>query len=190
MTRPWLRWTSRCCIAAVLAALPGIAQADEPIAGLGPLVVGSRVRLQAPSVMEGYVEGLVLGIDDDALLIGSDHAPPVRVPHDAVARLEVSAGRRGHALQGMAIGGAVGGAVFGVINAEEYCAEYHSTSPNCPSRAEMVGMGVIGGAAWGLLIGHLTKGDRWRGVPVERLRIGLAPTRTRGAWGAKVSLGW
>ena len=190
MTRPWLRWTSRCCITAVLAAFPGFARADEPTSGLGPVVVGSRVRLQAPSVMEGYVEGLVLGVDDGALLIGSDHAPPVRVPHDAVARLEVSTGRRGHALQGMAIGGAVGGAVFGVINAEEYCAEYYATSTTCPSRAEMVGIGVFGGAAWGLLIGHLVKGDRWSKVPAERLRIGLAPTRTRGSWGAKVSLGW
>jgi hypothetical protein len=174
----------------VLAALPGIARADEPIDGLAPLVVGSRVRLQAPSVVAGRVEGLVLAIDDDALVVGSDHAAAVRVPRDAVARLEVSTGRRGHALQGMAIGGAIGGAAFGVIDQQEYCAEYYDPLEKCPSRAEMVGIGVFGGAAWGLLIGHLTKGDRWSKVPAERLRIGLAPTRTRGSWGAKLSLGW
>ena len=32
MTRPWLRWTSRCCITAVLAAFPGFARAARRLA--------------------------------------------------------------------------------------------------------------------------------------------------------------
>jgi hypothetical protein len=187
MTRPWIRRTGRCCIAALLTALPGIAQADE---AAGPIVVGTRVRLQAPSVVAGPIEGLVFDIDDDALLVGSDHAPPIRVPRDAVARLEISTGRRGHALQGLAIGAAAGGLLFGVIGQEDYCVEYYDPSESCPGRAEMVGIGAFGGAVWGLLIGHLVKGDRWSKVPAERLQVGLAPTRTRGSWGAKLSLAW
>jgi hypothetical protein len=190
MTRPWHRRTSAVCIAVVLAAASGIAKADEPIDTLGPVVVGSRVRLLAPSVVADRIEGLVLDIDDDALLVGSDHAPPVRVPRDAVARLEVSTGRRGHALQGMVIGGAASGLLFGVIDQQEYCAEYYDPLDKCPSRAEMVGIGVFGGAVWGLLIGHLMKGDRWSAVPTDRLHVRLAPARSRGTWGVALSAAW
>ncbi len=190
MTRPWLRRTSALCVAALLAAVPGMAAGDERIDGVGPVVVGSRVRLQAPSILEGRIEGLVLDADDDVLLVGSDHGPPLRVPRDAVARLEVSTGRRGHALQGMAIGGAVAGVMFALLDEEEYCAEYVDPSDTCPGRAEMVGMGVVGGAAWGLLIGHLVKGDRWSQVPLERVQVRLAPARTRGTWGMALSVGW
>lgn len=190
MTRTWRRWASASCMAGLLAAGAGTARADERSDDQGPIVVGSRVRLRAPSILEGRIEGLVLDADDHALLVGTDHGPPLRVPRDAVARLEVSTGRRGHALQGMAIGGAAAGVMFALLDEEEYCAEYVDPSETCPGRAEMVGMGVVGGAAWGLLIGHLVKGHRWSQVPLERVQVSLAPARTRGTWGMALSVGW
>src|SRR5262245_47512580 len=190
MTRSWLRRTSVGCIAGLLAAAPGLARGDDRIDGVGPVVVGSRVRLQAPSVLEGRIEGLVLDADDHVLLVGSDHGPPLRIPRDAVARLEVSTGRRGHAVQGTLIGGAIGGLAFGVIDEDEYCVEYYDPTETCPNRAQMIGIGIIGGAAWGLLIGHLVKGDRWSKVPLERVQVSLAPARARGGLGLSLSVGW
>jgi hypothetical protein len=192
MSRPRLRSTSSSCLVVLTAALlaPNGARAQERIEGVGPLAVGSRVRLQAPSAVAGRIQGLVLGVDGEALLVGSDHARPVRIPHEAITRLEVSTGRREQALKGMAIGGAVGGAVFAGIPRDEYCADYVDPLESCPSRAEMVGTGVVGGALWGLLIGHFVKTDRWSSVPVPGPRVTMAPARLRGGWGVALSVGW
>lgn len=188
MTRTWRRWASASCMTGLLAAGAGSARADERSDDQGPIVVGSRVRLRAPSILEGRIEGLVLDADDHALLVGTDHGLPLRVPRDEVARLEVSTGRRGRALQGAAIGGAIGAAGFAVIPRDEYCVDY--APGTCPGRAEMVGIGVVGGALWGLLIGHFAKADRWCQVPLERVQVSLAPARARGTWGMALSVGW
>jgi len=192
MSRPRLRSTSSTCVAVLCAALlsPARATADERIDGRGPVAIGSRVRLLAPSAIGGQVQGLVLDLDDESLLIGSDHGRPVRVPHDAITRLEVSTGRRGRALKGAAIGAAIGGAAFAVMPHDEYCADYVDPFESCPDRAEMVGTGVLGGALWGALIGHFAKTDRWNSVPLSGARVQVAPTRGRGAWGLALSVGW
>lgn len=188
MSRTRLR---RITLAIVVATVSGsVAWAADGNEDLDALTVGSRVRLAAPAALAGRVQGLVLTMDDDALLVGTDHGPPVRVPREAITRLEVSTGRRGRALKGAAIGGAIGGVVFAGIPREEYCVDYVGRGETCPSRAEMVGTGVVGGALWGLLIGHLVKTDRWSSVPLSGTRVSVAPARARGGWGLSLSVGW
>lgn len=161
---------------------------DEPLTAGDPIIVGSRVRLLATSI-QGSIQGMVVEMDDKSMVLSTDRHRPVRVSRQAITRLDVSTGRRGRALKGMAIGGAIGAGTFAVIPREEYCADY-DFGETCPTKAEMVGTGIVGGALWGALIGHFIKTDRWSPVPLEGAQVRLAPTRGRAGLGLALSVAW
>jgi hypothetical protein len=122
-------------------------------------------------------------------LLSTGDQTPVRVPRQAITQLDVSTGRHGHALKGMIIGAASAAALFALIPRDQYCADLRP-GEYCPTQAELAGLGAIGGAAWGALIGHLIKSDRWSSVPLEQVHVSLAPALGRGAVGLSLAVGW
>ncbi len=173
-------------LALLAAAATGRAEPQDAQAA-SPIVVGSRVRVQAGSLRKA-VDGTVVEMDDRILIVSQDRRP-VRVTRNDITRLEVSTGRRGQARKGLAIGAAIGAAAFAAIPREEYCADY-GPEDSCPSRAGMIGTGVLGGALWGVLIGHFVKTERWSPVALDRAQVRVAPSRARGGVGLAVSVAW
>ena len=120
-------------VAAILAStlvLPVEARAQEPAVGLSPVVVGSRVRIMAPTAVN-KIEGIVATMDDASLLVSTDDRVPVRVPRQAITRLEVSTGRHRRTLKGLIIGVGIGaglGAGLGAVNFSPGCLD------SCPDQ--------------------------------------------------------
>lgn len=151
------------------------------------VTVGSKVRILAPTLVRGRLEGMVLEVDDDSLLVGSDDRSPIRFSRQAITRLEVRTGRHRRALKGAIIGAGIGVATLGLA-----AAMYHGDgggSSDAKSTAALFGQFALGGAAWGAGIGALIKTDRWSPVPLDRVHVGLGPTRGRGA-ALSVSVGF
>jgi hypothetical protein len=164
-------------VAAILAStlvLPVEARTQGPAAGLSPVVVGSRVRIVAPTTVK-RIEGIVAAMDDASLLVSTDDHVPVRVQRQAITRLEVSTGRHRRTLKGLIIGVGIGAGLGAVTPRDFGCLG------SCPDqKLEVVGGLMLVGAFYGAGIGALIKRDRWREVPLDRLRVGLTQTRGRG----------
>ena len=88
--------TIQSVVIAVLASmllLPAEVRAQEPPEGPSPVIVGSRVRLMAPAAVEGRIEGLVMAMDEQSLMVSLDDGVPVRVSRQAITQLAVRTGR-------------------------------------------------------------------------------------------------
>jgi hypothetical protein len=161
--------------------LPSLALAQQPPDG--PVLVGSKVRILAPSVVGGRLEGTVSEIDEESLLMLQNNHP-WRVPRHAITHLEVSTGSHRQALKGMLVGAGIGAVIIGAVRVPV------AGCGNCLSshgEAALLGLGV--GAAYGVGIGALIKTDRWSPVPLEHVRLSVAPTRGRGV-GVTASIAW
>jgi hypothetical protein len=155
----------------LLVATDAVSEQHPP--DLSMVTLGSKVRLLAPTVAEGRVEGVVLQADQEFLTVSGKRPDPLRVSRQAITHLEINTGRRGHALKGMWIGGLTGAVWAGshpCVN--EGCAEGFSVE-------FAVYGGLLGGLS-GAGIGALIKTDRWTEVPPDRVHVGLAPVRGRG----------
>ena len=140
--------------AALLAVPPASAQT--------PVQPGTRVRILAPSTADTLIIGTVTAVDSAALLLSADvDTAGVHVPLAHIRRLEVAQAphdrRRQDGLVGLVLGAVAGYALM---------ASGCSRGPECD---DMRAVGVVGGAAVGMLLGNLFGrggGDRWRTVPV------------------------
>jgi hypothetical protein len=162
----------------------GDTHAQDLPGALGPISVGSKVRLQASTVVQGPIRGTVMEMDRESLLVSTENQRPLRVSRQAITQLEVSTGRRGHARTGLIIGAVVGAASGAVVPLNFGCtqAQIAAGDSSCiVSRGTMITYGVLGDAGLGALIGHLIKSDRWSSVPPERIRVSVAPSGGRGA---------
>lgn len=166
-------------ILAMVGALSGGIRADaEEGAGL-PVMVGSRVRIFAPSLVQGRrIPGVITAIDEESATVATDTGLPVVVAREAVASLELSMGRKRNTLKGTAIG-AVAGVALGVAATVDP-RNCDMNSPNFCSRGEAVRTSIVGGAALGAVIGAFVKSDRWVHVPLERWNVDVRPTRGGG----------
>jgi len=88
--------------------------AGQAGAQLRELQPGARVRVTAPAVLGGKLEGMIIGRRGDTLSIVSHDAAPVDIPISALSRVEISRGKSRAAgakkgfLWGLAIGLPVG----------------------------------------------------------------------------------
>jgi hypothetical protein len=141
-----------------------------------PITVGTKVRLRAPTLFSGRIEGMVIETNESSLLIGVNDRVPLRVSRQAITQLEVSMGRRRRPLKGMIVGAGIGAAVYAIAGVSYQ----GDASASASEWAHFLGLGMLGGAAWGAGIGALINSDRWSPVPPERLRVSLGATRGRG----------
>jgi hypothetical protein len=164
-------------ILAMVGALSGGVRADDG-AGL-PVMVGSRVRISAPSLLKGdRIEGVIAAVDGECATVTTGSGVSVVVAREAVATFEVSVGRKRNTLKGTAIG-AVAGAAVGVLSTvdPQNCGV---NSPNYCSRGEAVRTSILGGGALGAIVGAFVKSDRWVHVPLDRWTFDVRPVRGGG----------
>jgi hypothetical protein len=136
------------------------------------LVEGAKVRLEAPAVSAGRIQGAVAELGATALVVAVDERR-VTVPWRAITRMDVSAGERRHALRGLLIGAGAGAALSIVMPkcVNEGCSTEVGFEP------VFALMGALGGSAWGSLVGALVKTDDWK---ASSARLSVAPTPRRG----------
>ena len=147
--------------------------ASTQIAAQEPLASGSRVRVTAPDCALRGQAATLQAIRADTLVLETTECPMA-----SVTRLDVSRGQKSHALLGAGIGFTA--VALGVVI---YCktAEFSGCVPydSDLTLAFALIYGGVGGVAGGL-VGYLIKTERWEEIPLERLRLGLAPQRDGG----------
>lgn len=154
---------------------PSQASSQEQPAVSVPPTLGSRVRLWAPAVAGGRIEGTVVRVDDRSLSVGRD-GEALSVPRDAITRFEVGTGRHRHVWQGLGIGAAAGGLLGGLSG----CFPMVACGGDAGQHLGAAALGAFAGAGWGALIGAFVQGEGWRTVPLEQLHLALAPARGGG----------
>jgi hypothetical protein len=162
-------FTMTCAFVAASGAFPQEESRASP-----SITVGSRIRLLAPAVVTGRIEGMVIQLDGKSLLVGGEDRTPVSVSREAITQLEVSTGRHRQTLKGMCIGAGIG-ALLGFATG---CVPMVGCDERNRGGAALIY--ALPGALYGAGIGALIKRDRWSAVPLDRLRVTLVPTRGRG----------
>jgi hypothetical protein len=157
-----------CCAAAFVAMLarPAEAQSESEATAL---TVGTAVRLRAPTVVSGAVQGKIVEMDASSVVVMNDDRP-FRVPRQAITHLEVSTGRHRQWRKGMIIGAAFEGTGLtllcgGGVGDHAYCAA----------------LGLFAGGVWGAGVGALFKTESWSPVAPVGFHVGVAPTPGHGA---------
>lgn len=173
----------------LLPLLAGNVLADDA----PPLILGSRIRVTA----DRRIVGKLLARDDQTLTLDlGDAKDPVEVPRAAIIRVEQSVrpSRRGQEALGGAAAGAFAGLALGALRGSSARAsllgyppgEHREWSGPSPLAFFLV-YGLVLVPA-GAIVGALSGGERWKKVPLDRIKVGLAPTRGRGiAGGVSVS---
>ncbi len=140
------------------------------------VTVGSRVRLETAAVAGQRVQGTVADIGAEALTVTTDSQQRVVVTRSTIRRLELSTGQHRQTVHGILIGAATG-AVLSVVLPK--CVNEGCTSSGGfdPTFALLY---AFGGAACGGLIGTAIKTEGWSSVPLQSVRVGIAPTPHRG----------
>lgn len=145
------------------------------------ILPGARVRVTAPHLPGGRLQGALTRVDADTLVIGST---PVAL--HTLTRLEVSTGRRSHWRTGLGVGFLVGAGLGAILGASVG----NETGDICTAtECALAGAGIVGtgGMVVGALVGAMTHTDRWQEVPVERVGVRLFPQRN-GSLSLTVSL--
>jgi hypothetical protein len=142
---------------AVARPLPTSAQAP-------PIEPATRVRVTISDHGIRHV-GALRAVDGDTLVLDT-----LRLARTAITRLEVSRGRKGHAVLGAVIGavtlgvvGAVGGAAYSQI--PDYPDDVTETA------ALGGGAGLVLGGLIGAGVGALIKSDRWEEASFDQLHV-------------------
>jgi hypothetical protein len=137
------------------------------------LELGTRVRVYAPELGIERQSATFEALRGDTLVVVADSA--MYCPLASVVRLDLYRGRGGHPWTGAALGfvaGAIAGGAAAIISCENTLC---SVGPDV-----VLGGAGIGGLAGGLLgagVGALIKTDRWEEVPLDQLRVSVAPRR-------------
>lgn len=160
-------------VALVIGLAAGATAAQD--AGDHPLQAGDRIRIKTPS--SSGIKGTLVGADQAALTVALEgrDAGQQKFARSEIAKLEVSRGRKRNVLQGALMGAAVGLFV-----------DLAGTSGEGQNPCDFGACVILPlmGAAAGALVGVAVKTERWERVPIEAVRVVLAPVRN----GVQVSL--
>lgn len=147
------------------------------------VMVGSRVRARGPGGAT-RANGIVTAVRGDTLeLLAVRGQVPLVLPLAHVEQLDLAVGRRSRGGIGAAIGLVAGGALGWTVGVSSYTPCEPAGWFDCwfhPESRDAAGMlgaaiGATGGAAMGLMIGmHITT-ERWERLPLDGLRVGVAP---------------
>ena len=171
-----LRWAF---VAAALGLLgtDALAQpASEPPALKLP--VGARVRVRVAAAPGPWMKGYLAGADSASIALFPEGAPPfaggeLRLPREAISRLEIATGKKRHWLAGLAIGAAAGVAMGFAMDVDSSRCEFDDNY-FCSRAGAVAAMGATS-AAMGAGIGALVRKDVWTPVTLEAL--GPPPAR-------------
>ena len=144
-----------------------------PFAGLeAQLQPGQRVRITAAQLGISKYSGTLVAVHGDTLTVDT-----LQVALTNLTRLDVYMGRKGHAGTGAVVGSLVVGVPLAIL-AAVFC-DIPSDANCTASGGAAVGL-FVGGAAGALVgagVGLLIRSDRWDEVPLDALRVSVAPQR-------------
>jgi hypothetical protein len=180
-----MRQTILCFSLLLLAPLASFAAQDVP-----SLAPGARVRVTTlehhPEISHLFTDvkirhtGTLIALNADTLLLKPDgQSSPRMIPLAHVTGLDMSRGwasRGERATMGSGIGFLVGGVILAIAGGTAL--EENSGSPG--ARMILFMIGGVPGAAIGAVVGESTAGERWEQVPLERIRVSVAPQRHGG----------
>jgi len=141
---------------------------------------GARVRVTAPACNLDRRAGTLEATRGDTLVL-ADGDFTSRCLQSDVTRFEVSQGRKGHPWRGAGIG-FVSGVVLGSVIGYGECG---SDCPHETGALILGGIGALVGPIVGAIVGSRIKTDRWEEIPLDQLRVGLAPQRD-----GRLGIGW
>ena len=164
----------RSVAAVIFLVLAGI---SGPLAAQGTLTVtvGERVRVSTESGATHV--GLLSATTSGALEVQGEGGSQ-RFSVASVTRLDVSRGQKSHTLLGAGIGFAAG-ALVAVVHCSRDAGGFSDVGMCDLADDDLTlwvacVLGAIGGLAGGIA-GDLIKTERWEEIPLERLRVSLAP---------------
>lgn len=176
---------------ALLALLLGGTAWSQVLAQKPTLVQpGQRVRVHSALARTPELIGGVQAIGPDTLVVryveGGGASAATAIPLAYISQLEVSRGQHSRWLRGLVIGLAAG-ATTGVILGATSEGDWLFSKSDLALMGAVV-MAPVGGAV-GLVVGALTKSERWETVPVPRPVKGvtLGP-KPRAALGLRLTL--
>jgi hypothetical protein len=168
----------RSIIAIACCSAMAIPRADAQIPELQP---GARVRVQAPKIVGGWLEGTILSRSRDTVTLTTPRRTSIPVPLAAITAADVSRGRsRGDgAVKGLAWGSGVGLAV-GLLSA----VSYDTGSDACGAEpcdneltsGQVVAGSFIIGAALGAGIGAIKGAEHWDSLTIQTY-VAVRPSR-------------
>ena len=143
-----------------------------PLASLeAQLQPGQRVRITAPHLGISKHSGTLVAVDGDTLTLDT-----LQVALMNVTRLDVYMGRKGHADTGTLVGALVVGVPLAILLAVA-CEDVSGFCNVAGGVAAGLLVGGAVGALVGATVGALIKTDRWEEVPLDALRVSVAPQR-------------
>ena len=148
------------------------AGASTEIVAHEPLASGSRVRVTAPDCALRGEAATFRALRADTLVLETTECPLV-----SVTRLDVSRGQEAHAIGGFLVGAGLGlVGSLAVCNFTDPCQVFSDND----IRGDVVTVSGLMGGALGGITGYFIKTDRWEEVPLDQLRVSLAPQRDGG----------
>lgn len=151
---------------ALLCRAPMHAAAQDP-----PLSVGDKIRVLVQG--QPWSVGSLAALDTTTLVLIRYAGDTSSVPLGSLRQLDVAAGRRSNSRVG-ALAGALFGGVIGAIAARETVPDNNENRNPTGGKTLRGGLfGVAAGAALGAAIGALVRSDRWRMVPITRVRLAI-----------------
>ncbi len=165
------------------------------------LPVGARVRLRTQASGGEWIKGVLASADSSTISIVPENAPPLganqlRLPGEAVTRLELVTGKKRQWLPGLLIGAAVGVTMGLAMDVDPVKCEFDDNYFCSRGGA----LAAIGGtvAVLGTLGGVLIQKDVWTPVALDALgpppahvaRTGLGLRAVPGGLGLTVSVGF
>ena len=149
---------------------------------LPPLQRGQRVRVTAPTLGINKLPAVLQSLSGDTLVVHADTT--VVCALSETTRLDVYAGRKSRLWLGAGIGllaGATAGAITWTSIGD--CGFIEDTECRVYGALLFGGIGAVAGGVTGLLI----KTDRWKEVPLDRVRVSVAPRPNGIGIGARIA---
>lgn len=174
-----MRYHALCSIVAVACcSAMALRQADAQLPELQP---STRVRVQAPGIAGGRLEGVVLSRSRDTVTLTRKRGAPIAVPLAAVTAAEVNRGRSHSegAVTGLTWGSGVG-LIVGILAAVTYDAGSDACGAepcdNTYTPGEVVAGSLMLGTALGTGIGAIKGAERWERLTVHTVVV-VRPSR-------------
>lgn len=158
--------------AILVAALVFAAQADLSAQQGPPVTAGDRVRVTAPTTNPDPILGTLVSMGADTCVLEvRGRAEPITLPLVSVTNLEVSRGKKDHALVGAGVGFGIGAVSGGVLAA--------GLGENANAGAGILLFGLAGSLV-GTAVGAFIRTEGWEVVDLQSVRASLTPLGSRG----------
>jgi hypothetical protein len=145
--------------------LTGCAHTPEPIGPEG--IIGERARVQLSA---GHPhEGILRGLEGNTVTLETEREALLPLQLSPTVRLEISRGTKSNAGRGAGLGALIGGVGLAVVGATGCDGGWLEPGPGaCALGGAVLGAGA--GALVGLIIGSMSKEERWVEVDWTRQR--------------------